>query len=319
MAKPREQFLFFRGIYEFEDPSGGLLAARVPQVGTADLFRDTVVLVRPNQRAMFIYEGRVAEMLGEGTHRLENRNVPILTRLANWKLNFQSPLRCDLWFFATNVFPARRWGTTQPVIHKFTSVGSVPIRAYGNLTVVLKDPETFYLNLVGGRTSYDITDLEAYLQGHLLELLPQALEVVKNITELNVLQEEVSQRLEKLLEPIAERDGLQVRDIQVLSLLPTQEVLEALSARTAMNLIGDKREYLLYKAANSLEGWEGSGSDPMQMMMGLMLGKGLFNLDYHERERKAIEPARRIVCPACSQPAEPHHRFCPGCGKEINP
>lgn len=319
MAKPREQFLFFRGIYEFEDPSGGLLAARVPQVGTADLFRDTVVLVRPNQRAMFVYEGKVAEMMGEGMHRLENRNIPVLTRLANWKLSFQSPLRCDLWFFATNVFPARRWGTAQPVIHKFPSLGSVPIRAYGNLTVVLKDPEKLYLNLVGGRTSYDITDLEGYLQGHIPELLPQALEVVKNITELNVRQEEVAQRLEKLLEPVAERDGLKVRDIQVLSLLPTQEVLEALSARTAMNLIGDKREYLLYKAANSLEGWEGSGSDPMQMMMGLMLGKGLFNLDYHEKEQKVLEPGRRLLCPACSQPAEPHHRFCSSCGKEINP
>lgn len=195
----------------------------------------------------------------------------------------------------------------------------MPIRAYGNLTVVLKEPKTFYLNLVGGRTSYDITDLEAYLQGHILELLPQALQVVKNITELNVLQEEVSRRLEQLMMPVAERDGLEIRDIQVLSLLPSQEVLEALSARTAMNLIGDKREYLLYKAANSLEGWEGSGSDPMQMMMGLMLGKGLFNLDYHEKEQKTLEAGRRLVCPACSQPAEPHHRFCSHCGKEIKP
>ncbi len=319
MAKPREQLLFFRGIYEFEDPSGGLLAARVPQVGTADLFRDTVVLVRPNQCAMFLYEGKVADKFGEGMHRLETLNIPLLTRLASWKLSFQSPLRCDLWFFATNAFPARRWGTAQPVIHKFDAVGTVPIRAYGNLTVVPKDPETFYLNLVGGRTSYDITDLEAYIQGHILELLPKALEIVKNITELNVLQDEVSQRLEELLKPVAERDGLEVRDIQVLSLLPSQEVLEALSARTAMNLIGDKREYLLYKAANSLEGWEGSGSDPMQMMMGLMLGKGLFNLDYHEKEQKALEPAHRVTCPACGQTTEAGNRFCPNCGKETNP
>ena len=81
-------------------------------------------------------------------------------------------------------------------------MGTVPIRAYGNVTVALKDPETFYLNLVGGRTSYCITDLEAYLQGHILELLPKALEVVQKITDLNVLQEEVSQRLEELLKPV---------------------------------------------------------------------------------------------------------------------
>jgi membrane protease subunit (stomatin/prohibitin family) len=86
-----------------------------------------------------------------------------------------------------------------------------------------------------------------------------------------------------------------------------------------MNLIGDKKEYLLYKAANSLEGWEGSGSDPMQMMMGLMLGKGLFNMDYHEKERRALEPANREICPACSRPTETDHRFCPNCGKEVNP
>lgn len=59
-----KQTNLFRGIYEFEDPSGGLLAAKIPHSGSADLYDGTTVVVRPNQRAIFIYQGQVADILG---------------------------------------------------------------------------------------------------------------------------------------------------------------------------------------------------------------------------------------------------------------
>ena len=36
----------FRGVYDFEDTSGGLMAAKVPLVGTADLYDGTAMMAQ---------------------------------------------------------------------------------------------------------------------------------------------------------------------------------------------------------------------------------------------------------------------------------
>ena len=186
----------FRGIYEFEDPGGCLLAARIPHIGSADLYSGTAIIVRPNQCALFLYKGKIADVLREGTHTVKTGNVPILTRLANWRFGFRSPLRCEIWFFSSQTYTARRWGTMKPVLHNFSGMNSVPIRAYGNYNIVLRDPKKFYMNLIGSRTSYDISELEEFVQGQILELFPEALAIVKNIENLNKSQDEVSKKLQ---------------------------------------------------------------------------------------------------------------------------
>lgn len=37
MSPKYQQSILFKGIYEFEDPSGVLVAAKIPPIGTADL------------------------------------------------------------------------------------------------------------------------------------------------------------------------------------------------------------------------------------------------------------------------------------------
>lgn len=101
---------FFRGIYEFEDPSGVLVAAKVPATGSVDLYSGTAVIVRPNQCAIFCYKGKVADVLLAGTHMIETENVPILTQLSNWRFGFESPLRCELIFIAGNIFLSAQMG-----------------------------------------------------------------------------------------------------------------------------------------------------------------------------------------------------------------
>src|SRR3989338_4642873 len=115
----QEQSILFKGFYEFEDPSGILIAAKVPPQGTADLYSGTTIVVKANQCALFLHKGKITEVLLEGTHAVKTENFPILTRLANWKFGFESPLRCEIWFFSSTVYAGRRWGTTQPIIYDF--------------------------------------------------------------------------------------------------------------------------------------------------------------------------------------------------------
>jgi len=337
MGKPERQSFIFKGVYEFEDPGGTLVAARVPANGTADLFSGTNVIVRPNQQAILLYKGELGDIMKPGTHSIKTENFPIITRIANWSFGFQSPLRAELWFFILKVFVGRRWGTTAPVIYNFPDYQNVPIRAYGRFNIKVVDALKIYQNLIGSNVLFDITELEEFVQGQLLELLPQALSVVKKLGDLNRAQDDVSNVLQEKANSVLKNYGLSILDLQVLSLVPSKEILNALDSKAAMNIVGNKQEYLLYKAANSLiedrslnSGAGGqTANDPMQLMLGLMLGKNLMSSNFKEKEKNYLGESKagdvkiantkgKKFCSDCGVGIRSKDKFCSSCGRRIS-
>jgi membrane protease subunit (stomatin/prohibitin family) len=245
----------------------------------------------------------------------------------NWKFGFESPLRCEVWFFTSTVYANRRWGTTQPVIYDFPDYRAMPIRAYGIFNIVVRDPKKVFMTLIGNRSSYDISELEGFVQAQVTELLPKALSVVPSLEELNKSQGAVSKALLSHVNEALDQFGVSLLTLQVVSLVPSQEVLQALDAKAAMNIVGNKQEYLLYKAANSLleshAGKEKGSSDSMQLMMGLMLGKSI--LDAKERpmlKSKSEEEDDAIAidtrsCQKCKAIVRSGDKFCASCGMEL--
>ncbi|MGK5086035.1 SPFH domain-containing protein [Bdellovibrionota bacterium FG-2] len=287
------------------------------------------MIVKPNQCAVLVYKGQITDVLPAGTHFAKTENIPVITRLANWKFGLESPLRAELWFFSGNVFTARRWGTAQPIVLNLDELGPTPLRAFGNYNVVIRDPKKVFLNLIGSRTSFDITDMEDFIQGKIVELFPQAVASVRTLEGLGTARDAVSKTLEALLTKELSIFGVQVQKIQVLSILPPQEVIQALDAKVAMKVLGNQKEYLVYRAANSLEamgsGDHGAGNS-MQMMLGLMLGKGLMGVDSREREKErenekegqAVAPVSKNqrICGGCQNALGEGHKFCPHCGRQ---
>lgn len=309
----------YKGIYEFEDPSGGLLAAKVPFSGSAALYRNTVVIVRPNQKALVIYKGQAGELLSAGSHEIKTENFPILTSLANWKFGFKSPLRCEIWFFSGNMHTSKKWGTRSPVMSTFNNIGTIPIRAFGTFQVRSKNPKKMYEALLGSRNFLDIDTVEEFVQGQVTECLPEALKICDEIAELNRMQDKISKTLEKLVQSSLNEYGLKISHIQIQSLLPPEEVMDALESRVAMNLLGDQKKYLLYKTANSLDQLaDGEGGDSMQMMMGLMLGKEMLGMSGASEPTKSLGMAKTAKgkkhCHSCGAKLDEAHRFCFQCG-----
>lgn len=317
MSQSRAQSTFFKGIYEFDDPSGTLLAGRVPASGTVALYDGTAVVVKPNQAAIFIYKGQIADVYFSGTHMIKTETMPVLSALANWRFGFDNPLLCELIFVSGQSFTGRRWGTPQPALTKFQNFGVVPIRAFGNFSLVVKDPRLFYTKLMGSRPVFTVAEIEEFVQGQIVELLPEALEEVQDLEKLATSYNAISKNLEIALATELGEYGIAVDQVQVLSALPSQEVLEAMEARTAIQILGSQKEYLLYKAANSLgQPNDGTANDPLQMMMGLMLGKGLMGSDYHDKEKTAVN-AIAPGCPECRAPLATGAKFCAQCGKKV--
>ena len=57
--------------------------------------------VRESQMALFVNEGKVADLFGPGNYTLTTQTLPIMTYLHNWATGFQSPFKSDVYYFST--------------------------------------------------------------------------------------------------------------------------------------------------------------------------------------------------------------------------
>ena len=101
------------------------------------------LIVRESQMALFVNEGKVADVFGPGTHKLTTQTLPVLTYLKNWDKLFESPFKSDVYFFSTRQQIAQKWGTPQPITIRHKDVGAERLRAVGNYAFRIADPKLF--------------------------------------------------------------------------------------------------------------------------------------------------------------------------------
>ena len=81
-------------------------------------------------------------MFGPGQHRLETRNLPMLSTLAGWMYGFDSPFKAEVYFVSTRQVTDLKWGTPNPVLMRDPDFGPVRVRAFGTYTLRATDPKT---------------------------------------------------------------------------------------------------------------------------------------------------------------------------------
>jgi membrane protease subunit (stomatin/prohibitin family) len=90
-------------------------------------------------------------------------------------------------------------------------------------------------------------------------------------------------------------------------------------------MFGSPKDYLIYKAANSLGMGNGDdkSADPMQLMMGLVMSKGLLGMDYHEKEKQHAQTSvsgitqAKMICEQCKNSNPAAAKFCSNCGRKF--
>ena len=91
------------------------------------------LIVRPGQLAVFVREGKLADVFGPGQHRLETRNLPVLSTLAGWTYGFDSPFKAEVYFVSTRQITDLKWGTPTPVLMRDPDFGPLRVRALRHL------------------------------------------------------------------------------------------------------------------------------------------------------------------------------------------
>ena len=271
----------FIDIIEWTEGHDGTLAWRFP-MADREIQNGASLTVRESQVALFVNEGKVADLFGPGRHTLTTATLPVLTYLKNWDKLFKSPFKSDVYFFSTRQQLDQRWGTTQPVTIRDKDFGAVRLRAFGNFAYRLADARLFHTEVSGTREAYTTADLDGQLRALMLQHISDAV-ASSGVAFLDLAanQVEFAKALQEVTAPAFAAIGLKLESVTVQNVSLPEELQKILDQRIGMGMVGgDMGKFMQYQTAQALPKFaEGSGQgggivgDAMGLGAGVALGQ----------------------------------------------
>jgi membrane protease subunit (stomatin/prohibitin family) len=232
------------------------------------------LIVRPGQVALFVHQGRIADVFAAGTHALETGNLPILSTLQGWMHGFDSPFKAEVYFVSTRQVTGLKWGTPNPVPLRDADFGVVRVRAFGQYTLQARDPKALLTQLVGTDQSYDAEEIAELLRAIIAHSFA---DLVANagvsLLDLAANYGSLSGRLRRMvLERVDQEYGLDVPQLYIVNVSVPEEVERALDARSGMGILGDLDAFQRYQLGRSLPA---AAENPAGGLAGAGIGLGM--------------------------------------------
>ena len=289
----------FIDILQWTEAGDGVLAWRYP-MADFEIQYGASLTVRESQMAVFVNEGKVADVFGPGMYKLTTQTLPVLTYLKNWDKLFESPFKSDVYFFSTRQQVDQRWGTQQPVTIRDKDFGAVRLRAFGNYAYRVADPKKVHTEISGTRDTYAVADLDGQLRGLMLQHISDAV-AGSGIAFLDLAanQIEFAKQIQAATSPAFEAIGLKLEMVTVQNVSLPEELQKILDQKIGMGMVGgDMGKFMQYQTAQSMpEFAKGAGSggvagDAMGLGAGVALGQVMAqNLQQGLQGAGGVKPA----------------------------
>ena len=306
----RKQFI---DVIEWLEPADGPVLWRYP-MADQEIQNGAQLTVRDGQAAVFLDEGRIADVFGAGRWRLTTRTLPVLTNLKNWDKLFASPFKSDVVFVSLRQQLDRKWGTPQPVTLRDKDFGAVRFRAFGNFAWRVADPARFYLQVAGSRERLELAAIDEPLRALLVQHLADAVgESGLPFLDLAANQVEFAARIRAATAPDMAALGVELESVTVQNVSLPDELQKLLDQRTGMQMVGpDMGRFTQYQMGQSLPslasgaaggggaagaGGGGGGSGVMGDALGLGAGVALGQMFAQQLQPGAAAGAAPAVAP----------------------
>lgn len=264
----------------------------------ANIKNGAQLTVRESQMAIFMDEGRMADIFEPGRHELVTANLPVLTSLRSWDKGFKSPFKCDIYFLSTRVFPDLKWGTPNPVMLRDPEFKQVRVKAFGTYFIRVTEPEKFFKEFAGTFPQLKIGDIEEKLRAVVSPKFAEALaesgisvmDLVSNYTELG---EKIRPLLQDDLSPF----GIELTKFVITSTSLPEEVEKFYDKMTNMNMLGDDiQKFTQFQSANAIEkAAENPGGAGEGIGMGMGFGMAQMMMNQQQGQQKPSGQSREEI------------------------
>lgn len=308
-------------VIEWLDPAQNVMVYRFDD-GGKEIMMGAQLTVRESQVAVFVNEGRIADVFQPGRYELSTQNLPIMTALKSWKYGFNSPFKSEVYFVNTRQFLNLKWGTSNPVMMRDRDFGMIRLRAFGIYSFRVGDPVAFLKEVLGTRAYMTVEGVEGQVKrtivSSLSDVLAQsgvpALDIAANYMELGDQgMEVISPRIAPL--------GLKLETFVIENVSLPEEVEKTMDKRTSMGVVGNLDSYTKYQAAEALRESAGVENSAAGMGAGMASAMAMAGM-----MREAMKPAEKTAedkpvqagkpCSSCGAGVPAGARFCPECGQK---
>jgi len=240
-------------IVEWVDDDAHTLVWRFPRYQN-EIKNGAQLIVRPGQKALFINQGRIADVFEPGQYTLETKNLPIMSTLLGWKHGFNSPFKAEVYFVSTRQVTDLKWGTPNPVMLRDADFGPIRLRAFGSYALRAVDPKQLVKELVGTDGVFETDELGELMRSLICTAFSQligeskiaALDLAGNLSTLSETLRK------KVLEKIDDEYGLDLPQLLIVNVSLPPEVEKALDTRTSMGVIGDMNKFQQFQMGNAM-------------------------------------------------------------------
>ncbi len=315
----RKQFI---DVIHWTEPEEGILAYRYP-MQDMEIQNGGQLTVRESQMALFVNEGRAADLFGPGRYVLNTQTMPILTYLMNWDKAFKSPFKSDIYYFSTRQQTNQKWGTQQPITIRDKEFGAVRLRAFGIYSYHISDPRAFHAKISGTQEMYRTADLEGQLRNMIVGRMSDTFaESGVPFLDMASNQVELGQKIAEHMKPAFAEMGIALDTFVVENLSMPEELQKILDQRIGMNMIGDMGKYTQFQVAQSIPiaaANEGGGAAGIGAGLGagMAMAQTMMGAIGQAGAPPAAPPVAAAPVAAAAAGASPDTKFCVECGGRI--
>ena len=292
----------------------------------------TQLIVNETQEAVLYKGGQSLDLFGPGRHTLSTANIPILRKLINLPFGGRSPFTAEVWYVnKINVLDIK-WGTPTPIqIQDAKYNVFIPVRAFGQFGIRIRDTKTFLNKLVGTLPTFQSSEILKYFRGVYLtkakdDISGYLIKKQISVLEINAYIDEISENLMERIKPTFDEFGIELVNFYVNDIsVPENDAAvaklkKALAKRAEMDIVG--YNYTQERSFDTLESAvKNESSNSSQFMgagiglgMGLGIGGNMGQAFGNVSNNINIAPIKE--CPHCKKQIGMDFKFCPECGKD---
>lgn len=270
----------FIDIIEWVDNSNNTIIWKFPRYQN-EIKMGAKLTVRESQVAVFMNEGKIADVFQPGMYTLETQNMPIMSTLRGWKYGFNSPFKADIFFVSTKQFIDQKWGTKNPITLSDARFGFIELRSFGSFAFKVTDGGKFIKEIAGTNENFTTEEVADQLRSLIVTKFTDA------VGEGNIPVEKFAANLEelsklghdKLNNDFAEY-GLTITKFLVENVSMPEELKKEIFNYSRLNAI-DMNKLAQFNTANAISDAaknQGIGGAGVGMGVGFGMGNMMNNM-----------------------------------------